>query len=332
MNRQTELSFESITKSFGATVALRNFELVVRPGELVTLLGPSGCGKTTALRIAAGFERPDSGKVLVGDVDITARPAHLRRMGMVFQSYSLFPHLSVIDNVTFGLKMQRVKRDVARTRAMTMLELVQLDGLTARYPHQLSGGQQQRVALARALTIEPDVLLLDEPLSALDAKVRTEVRDEIRSLTTRLGTTTIFVTHDQEEALGISDRVCVMNDGVVEQVGVPMAIYDSPASDFVATFVGEVNRLRLADLETLVRPEQIVLGLATSSGTGATVQSATFHGSIMRYIVQLDDGQILKAVAAHVPGTAYTAGTRVDVTINLESTTESKSTFDGVTP
>jgi putative spermidine/putrescine transport system ATP-binding protein len=317
MNRQTELSFESITKSFGATVALRNFELVVRPGELVTLLGPSGCGKTTALRIAAGFERPDSGKVLVGDVDITARPAHLRRMGMVFQSYSLFPHLSVIGNVTFGLKMQRVKWEVARTRAMTMLELVQLDGLTARYPHQLSGGQQQRVALARALATQPDVLLLDEPLSALDAKVRGEVRDEIRALTTRLGTTTIFVTHDQEEALGISDRICVMNEGVVEQIGSPTEIYDQPKSSFVAGFVGELNRFRLGGMDLIVRPEQLILHNDADADADAAgeVIAMSFHGSFVRYQVQLDDGQNVTTIAKHTPGSTMRAGTRVNVKI-----------------
>lgn len=315
MTQATELSFDSITKKFGATTALQDFNLNVRPGEFVSLLGPSGCGKTTALRIAAGFETPDAGQVRVGDTDITARPPHLRRMGMVFQSYSLFPHLSVVDNVMFGLKMQRVKRAVGRTRAREMLELVKIENLADRLPHQLSGGQQQRVALARALASEPDVLLLDEPLSALDVKVRTEVRDEIRTLTARLGTTSIFVTHDQEEALGLSDRVCVMNNGVVEQIGTPVEIYDQPASTFVANFVGDVNHYRHGNKEILVRPEQIVLGETETNGSTGEIISASFHGSFVRYRVRLDDGQILVALSTHQRGSAYSIGSRTHVQI-----------------
>lgn len=315
MSRLRDMHFESVTKTFGATVALENFTLTVTSGELLTILGPSGCGKTTALRIAAGFERPDSGRVLVGEVDITNQPPHLRRMGMVFQNYSLFPHLSVIDNVTFGLKMQRVAPNERRTRGLRMLELVRMDGLADRLPHQLSGGQQQRVALARALATEPDVLLLDEPLSALDAKVRAEVRDEIRAVTTRLGTTTIFVTHDQEEALGISDRICVMNDGIVEQVGSPTEIYDHPKSSFVAGFVGEINRIHVGGTDLVVRPEQVILDDSHDTGVRGEIAAMSFHGSFVRYRVRLDDGQSITAVAKHTPGSTLVAGTRVNVKI-----------------
>ena len=202
-----DLSFVDVRKSFGRTVALDHFSVEVGEGELVTLLGPSGCGKSTALRVAAGFEVADGGDVRVGGKGVLGTSPSERGMGIVFQNYSLFPHLTVADNVGFGPRMRRLARAETRQIARDMLDLVQLGDLAGRYPHQLSGGQQQRVALARALAMKPSVLLLDEPLSALDAKVRTEVRDEIRSLTTRLGTTTLFVTHDQEEALGVSDRV-----------------------------------------------------------------------------------------------------------------------------
>ena len=239
----SDLVYRGVRKTFGTTVALEHFDLTLRPGELVSLLGPSGCGKTTALRIAAGFERVDTGTVSVSNVDITQRPAHQRNMGMVFQSYSLFPNLSVAGNVEFGLRTRKVDRAARVTRVADMLELVQLGALADRYPHQLSGGQQQRVALARALAVQPEVLLLDEPLSALDAKVRATLRDEIRRIQTELGITTLFVTHDQEEALAISDRVGVMSNGRLEQLDTPMAVYRHPASAFVARFVGSMNEL-----------------------------------------------------------------------------------------
>ena len=239
----SDLVYRGVRKTFGTTVALEHFDLTLRPGELVSLLGPSGCGKTTALRIAAGFERVDTGTVSVSNIDITQRPAHQRNMGMVFQSYSLFPNLSVAGNVEFGLRTRKVDRAARVTRVADMLELVQLGALADRYPHQLSGGQQQRVALARALAVQPEVLLLDEPLSALDAKVRATLRDEIRRIQTELGITTLFVTHDQEEALAISDRVGVMSNGRLEQLDTPVAVYRHPASAFVARFVGSMNEL-----------------------------------------------------------------------------------------
>lgn len=317
MSKTPGLVFQSVNKNFGQTEALRAFDLEVQPGEFVTLLGPSGCGKTTALRIAAGFEAPTSGRILLnssdGMSDITHMAAHIRNMGMVFQSYSLFPHLTVADNVGFGLKMRRASRSTIRKTAHEMLELVRLGDLADRYPHQLSGGQQQRVALARALSIAPDVLLLDEPLSALDAKVRTEIRDEIRSLTKRLGTTTIFVTHDQEEALGLSDRVCVMNLGCVEQIGSPSQIYDQPINDFVASFVGEINRVRVGSRTISIRPERVrIVDVSLPSHPGK-VESATFHGSHVRYLVRLDDLQIVTVSRPHDPNTPLLSDTRVGV-------------------
>ncbi|HMK10787.1 MAG TPA: ABC transporter ATP-binding protein, partial [Acidimicrobiales bacterium] len=222
------LTLSGLHKRFGDAVALDALDLDVGDGEFVSLLGPSGCGKTTALRIVAGFEEADAGAVRLGDRDITRVAANHRDMGMVFQSYSLFPHLDALDNVAFGLRMRRRGRVDRRAEAEEMLELVGLSEQATRYPHQLSGGQQQRVALARALAISPSVLLLDEPLSALDAKVRTSLRDEIRRIQRTLGITTLFVTHDQEEAMAVSDRVAVMYGGRIEQIGTPASIYREP--------------------------------------------------------------------------------------------------------
>jgi putative spermidine/putrescine transport system ATP-binding protein len=235
------LEFSRIRKTFGTAVALESFNLAMEAGEFVSLLGPSGCGKTTALRIAAGFERPDSGAVAVDARDVLGIPAHKRNMGMVFQSYSLFPNLDVRANVAFGLRVRKVTKSEQERRVGEALERVHLSAMAARYPHQLSGGQQQRVALARALVFEPAVLLLDEPLSALDAKVRVNLREEIRRLQLQLGMTTLFVTHDQEEALSISDRVGVMSHGNIEQLGPPREVYGQPATPFVARFVGRIN-------------------------------------------------------------------------------------------
>src|SRR5580700_3519586 len=241
--RGTSVVLQNLSRSFGTTRALDGFSLDIAPGELVALLGPSGCGKTTALRIAAGFEFADKGSVLVDGKDISSVPAAKRDMGMVFQSYSLFPNMNALDNVAFGLRMRRVGTGERRRRAAELLDMVGLAPQAKQYPHQLSGGQQQRVALARALAIEPRVLLRDEPLSALDAKVRAELRDEIRALQQRLAITTVFVTHDQEEALSMADRVCVMSSGRNEQTATPATLYSRPATAFVATFVGVSSRL-----------------------------------------------------------------------------------------
>ena len=233
-----------VTKRFGpGAPALESLDLAAREGEFLTLLGPSGCGKTTALRLFSGLETPDAGTVWLAGRDVTALPPYRREVNQVFQSYALFPHLSVADNITFGLRMQRLSRAETAARLARAVELTALDGLLARQPAQLSGGQRQRVALARALVCEPRVLLLDEPLSALDARLRAQVRGELRALQRRLGRTFIFVTHDQEEALTLSDRVAVMRAGRVEQIGGVEDIYHRPANRFVAGFVGEANLL-----------------------------------------------------------------------------------------
>jgi putative spermidine/putrescine transport system ATP-binding protein len=247
-----DVELRDIAKRYGNAAAVERVSLTVAPGELVSLLGPSGCGKTTTLRIVAGFVQPDHGTVLLKNADVTGVPPNKRDVGMLFQSYALFPHLTAADNVAFGLRMRRVPRPERRRRVEQALDLVRLRDFADRYPRQLSGGQQQRVALARAIVIHPSVLLLDEPLSNLDAKLRQELRAEIRQLQQTLRITTIFVTHDQEEALTMSDRVVVMNHGRAEQIGSPADIYRAPRTLFVAQFIGDANIIagRLEPLDT----------------------------------------------------------------------------------
>ena len=237
------VELKNLNKAFAGKPAVRDFRLSLEKGEFVSLLGPSGCGKSTTLRMVAGFEEPDSGEVWLGDQNVLEVPPHRRGMGMVFQSYALFPHLTAWNNVAFGLRIAGRPAGEIRRRVAELLELVGLREAAGQYPRQLSGGQQQRVALARALAIEPRVLLLDEPLSALDAVVRVTLREEIRRIQSALGITTLYVTHDQEEALAISDRVVVMREGWVEQVGTPEAVYAEPATQFVASFIGKMNQL-----------------------------------------------------------------------------------------
>ncbi len=237
------LELNHLKKVFGDTPAVRDFGLSAERGEFISLLGPSGCGKTTVLRMIAGFEQPTAGTITLNGIDITGLAPNQRKIGMVFQSYALFPHLNAADNVAFGLRLTKMPAADIKKRVGEMLDLVRLASFGARFPYQLSGGQQQRVALARALALQPDLLLLDEPLSALDAKVRAEVREEIRRIQMRLGITAVFVTHDQEEALSISDRVVVMNQGQIEQEGPPFEIYNYPKTAFAAAFVGTLNRL-----------------------------------------------------------------------------------------
>ncbi len=331
-----EVRLEDLRRSFGGNAALDGLSLTLAPGELVALLGPSGCGKTTALRIVAGLDEPDSGQVFVGDQDVTFVTANKRDMGMVFQAYSLFPHMTSQENVEFGLKLRGVDAAKRGTKAREMLELVGLAEFANRYASQLSGGQQQRVALARALAIEPSVLLLDEPLSALDAKVRVQLRDEIRRIQLEVGTTTLFVTHDQEEALAISDRVGVMSKGKLEQLDAPEELYARPVNAFVAAFVGLMNRIECrvdsgrtellgSPIDTLsnsvdsgpglalVRPEQV--SVQPSESGAARVRHLSFLGSFSRATVALPDGTEL---LAQVPAsTASTLGleSRVDVAV-----------------
>ncbi len=236
-----EVKLQNIVKTFGETVALKGINLDIKHGELFTLLGPSGCGKSTTLRIIAGLEYPDEGKLYFGDEDVTYLPSHQKGAVLVFQNYALWPHMTVFDNVAYGLKLKKMSKEEVRKKVEWALELIKLKGFEDRYPTQLSGGQQQRVAIARALVVEPKVLLLDEPLSNLDAKLRLEMRSEIRRIQRELGITVIYVTHDQEEAMAISDRIAVMNVGTVEQVGTPKEIYETPRTEFVASFMGKTN-------------------------------------------------------------------------------------------
>ena len=238
-----KVSLRNITKRFGKVVAADHITLDIQDGEFFTFLGPSGCGKTTTLRLIAGLEVPDEGRVYFDDVDVTDWPSYRRGVGMVFQNYALWPHMTVFDNVAYGLKIRKVPQSEIKSKVKEVLELVRLEGLENRYPHQLSGGQQQRVALARALVVEPKLLLLDEPLSNLDAKLRIEMREELKELQKRLGITTIYVTHDQEEAMVLSDRIAIMNNGRVEQVGTPQEVYRRPSNLFVATFIGRTSVL-----------------------------------------------------------------------------------------
>lgn len=240
----THLELTHIHKSFGASVAVEDFNLKVEQGEFVSFLGPSGCGKTTTLRMVAGFEIPTTGTITIDGKDLTNVPPNKRNVGMVFQSYALFPNMTVAQNVGYGLKIAQKEKTFIDARVDEMLALIQMSKFAARYPYQLSGGQQQRVALARALAISPQVLLLDEPLSALDAKIRVSLRTEIRSIQKKLGITTIYVTHDQEEALSLSDRIVVMSQGRMEQVGTPFEIYNFPQTQFVANFVGSLNTVK----------------------------------------------------------------------------------------
>ncbi|MBX3014104.1 MAG: ABC transporter ATP-binding protein [Caldilineaceae bacterium] len=314
------LELINVQKAFAQTMAVRAVDLQVARGEFVSFLGPSGCGKTTTLRMIAGFEHPTSGKIVMDGVEMTGKPPNQRNIGMVFQSYALFPNMTVASNIGFGLKVAGKSSTEIKTRVAEMLALIKLETLGNRYPYQLSGGQQQRVALARALAIRPQLLLLDEPLSALDAKIRVALRNEIRAIQRQLGITTIYVTHDQEEALSLSDRVVVMNEGRMEQIGTPFEIYNFPATSFIASFVGTLNTIPAtvvdaaqgqllvngqvidcdkpvsqaqagAVVKLALRPEQLRFtgNPATENQLAGQVQEIAFLGAIVRIHIRVGE-------------------------------------------
>jgi len=343
----TAITIDGVARSFGSLRAVDGVSLSIRDGEFFTLLGPSGCGKTTLLRMVAGFCELDCGRILFGDVRIDTLPPHRRNTGMVFQNYAVFPNLTVGNNIAYGLRARKIAGDAMAVRVERALKLVQLDGLAARWPHQLSGGQLQRVAIARAVVIEPHVLLLDEPLSNLDAKLRVDMRGEIRRLQKTLGITVIYVTHDQEEALAMSDRIAVMRAGRVEQVGDPRAIYEQPATPFVANFVGTTNLLggivrsfdgqwgeiavgdtvmrarittaRSGDRVTLsLRPEALRL-LAPGEGIPSTWGSVSgeladieYLGAVTRFVVRIAGGTPLQLMTLAPPAASGTVTVAYD--------------------
>jgi putative spermidine/putrescine transport system ATP-binding protein len=345
----TFLTLSGVQKQFGTTYAVHDFNLSAEKGEFVSFLGPSGCGKTTTLRMIAGFEQPTGGTITVGGTDITHRPPNQRNIGMVFQSYALFPNMTVADNIGFGMKVRKRPTDQIRKRVDELLVLINLQDKGGRFPYQLSGGQQQRVALARALAVEPQVLLLDEPLSALDAKIRVALRKEIRAIQRQFGITTVYVTHDQEEALSLSDRVVVMSEGRIEQIGAPPEIYNFPATPFVASFVGTLNLLQAnvvdgasarlslegqeirgaqpgaatgARVTVALRPEAIELG-ETGGGNRlrGTVEDVSFLGSIVRTRVRIGGDSVLSFDQFNDPGLAASAiGEEVTVSFSPEAT------------
>ena len=339
-SKAASVTLELVTKSYGPVVAVREISFRIDSGELVTLLGPSGCGKTTTLRLIAGLEMPTAGRILIGDDDVSQLPATERDVSMVFQSYALFPHMTVFENVSYGLSVSGYAKAEVRRRAEEGLKLVGLEGFGARLPSELSGGQQQRVAVARALVLEPSVLLFDEPLSNLDAKLRRRVREEIRELQQNLALTTVYVTHDQEEALAVSDRIIVMRDAAIAQQGSPRDLYETPADRFVADFIGDANLVtgeivrvdgdaavvRVADgmelslphrdlppgeVSVAIRPEAVMLSAEPSAdGLFGTVLKATYVGSHIEYTLDCALGELF--VIEHrldepiAPGTTVT--------------------------
>jgi ABC-type Fe3+/spermidine/putrescine transport system ATPase subunit len=333
------ISLEEIEKSFGSVKVLSSCSLAVNKGEIVTLLGPSGCGKTTLLRTIAGFAIPDRGRVLIADADVTHWQPSRREVGFVFQNYALFPHLTVEGNIAYGMRVRRRPSHEVKRRVDEALALVSLEPLADRYPIQLSGGQQQRVAIARALVLEPQVLLLDEPFNALDAKLRHVMQVELRKLIKRLGITSIFVTHDQTEALTVSDRVAVMRKGMIEQIAPPLTIYDRPVSSYVANFIGRANLIvetardgRIArqaalvspvddgEVTLVIRPENLVVERAESAegpGWSGVISFASLQGAMIEYEVEIDQDRVLRAmVGRRAGGDPLPVGTRIALSLN----------------
>jgi putative spermidine/putrescine transport system ATP-binding protein len=303
---------DGVRKSYGHVVAVDGVDLTVQAGEFFTLLGPSGSGKTTLLRLIAGFERPDAGRIELAGRDVTSTPPHLRQTNTVFQDYALFPHMNVAENIGYGLRIKGTPKAERQQRVERALSMVRLTGLERRKPNQLSGGQRQRVALARAVVNEPEVLLLDEPLGALDLKLRQEMQLELKRIQKKVGITFVYVTHDQEEALTMSDRMAVMSNGRIEQVGPPVEVYERPATEFVAGFIGISNVLERNGVRFVVRPEKLRMledgqeaarGMSVESGI---VEQVVYVGMSTRYIVRLDQGEQLVAVRQNMdaPGQA----------------------------
>ncbi|MCC0064966.1 MAG: ABC transporter ATP-binding protein [Defluviimonas sp.] len=345
------VELKNVEKSFGAVTAVKGLDITFEEGSFTTLLGPSGCGKTTILRMVAGLEAPTAGDILVGGTRINDVPIHKRNLGLVFQNYALFPHRTIGQNIAFGLKYRGVSGSDAAAKVKAALDIVRLPGVEDRYPAQLSGGQQQRIALARAIVIEPDVLLLDEPLSALDANLREEMRVELKAIQHRIGVTSIFVTHDQSEALAMSDKIIVMSAGKVQQVGAPEEVYNSPANEFVANFLGASNildvrvagsdrdaiglevphfgvisvpRARAAGLgdaksgRLVIRAEKLKLLPAGDAGAGVlaqgVVRAVDYQGQIARYFVQVGDMEL--QIMNMIDGRPFSAGDATTVAID----------------
>ena len=340
-SKAASVRFDNVTKAFGDVIALRGVSFTVAPGTLVTLLGPSGCGKTTTLRLIAGLEMPKSGAIFIGDKEVTKLAATDRDVSMVFQSYALFPHMTVLENVAYGLTVSGMRKADAHARAEEQLAVVGLKGFGPRLPSELSGGQQQRVAVARALILEPEVLLFDEPLSNLDAKLRRHVREEICELQRNLGLTTVYVTHDQEEALAVSQRIIVMNQAVIAQEGTPRELYEEPADLFVADFIGDANvvkgeiasindatavvrvggiELRLphrglspGEVDIAIRPDAFVLSNASTDGMEGNVLKATYLGDHIEYTVESAIGELF--VITHRVESPIKPGSAVKITL-----------------
>ena len=312
----SDIRLEGVSKRYGPVAAADNVDLAMAQGEFVTILGPSGSGKTTLLSLIAGLNRPTSGRIFIGGRDVTDAPAQQRNIGLVFQSYALFPHMTVLENVLFPLGVRKINGAAARNRALEALKLVRLEGLQERRPSQLSGGQQQRVALARAVVFKPDILLLDEPLGALDRKLREELQVELKQLQRTLCVTTILVTHDQEEALSLSDRIMVLDKGRTQQVAPPSEAYLKPANRFVAEFLGIANFVALDGGRTgVVRPERIRLTEASGAGRPARVVEAVYLGQMVRYHLALENGGAGAPVVASLPfvGRVFAPGETVSV-------------------
>ena len=338
------ISIKNAVKKYGDFIAIPDLSLEIKPGEFFTLLGPSGCGKTTLLRMIAGFNSIEGGEFYFGDRLINDLDPAKRNIGMVFQNYAIFPHLTVRKNVAFGLQNRKLPKDKIEAQTNKFLKLMKIDQFADRLPEQLSGGQQQRVALARALAIEPDVLLMDEPLSNLDAKLRVEMREVIKEIQNSLGITTVYVTHDQEEAMAVSDRIAVMSEGVIQQVGTPKTLYQRPGNLFVSTFIGRTNVLECTTEEgaikfkdgfrlpmnnlvdckageeviASIRPEELVINEHGEDGIGATVAYSTFLGLNTHYFVDLDDGQRVEIVQESKIDDIIENGTKIKLGVKAE--------------